>query len=52
LKSDDVIYDPYWCNGLSKQNWQELGFEIIHEPVDFFDELTVPFEKATILITK
>ena len=38
IDKDTRINDPFWCSGLVKEKWKELGRDIIHEPTDFFTD--------------
>ena len=35
-KELQVIFDPFYMNGLAKTKWEKLGFEFYHERRDFF----------------
>jgi len=37
IPKDKVIYEPFYGDGKSGNYLRELGFEVIHEPVDFFE---------------
>jgi len=37
IPKDKVIYEPFYGDGKSGQYLRELGFDVIHEPVDFFE---------------
>jgi len=37
IPRDKVIYEPFYGNGSSGVYLRELGFEVIHEPIDFFE---------------
>jgi hypothetical protein len=37
IPKDKVIYEPFYGDGKSGQYLRELGFNVIHEPVDFFE---------------
>ena len=37
IPKDKVIYEPFYGDGKSGDYLRELGFEVIHEPVDFFE---------------
>ena len=37
IPRDKIIWEPFYGNGESGKYLQELGFETIHEPVDFFE---------------
>ena len=36
------IYEAFYGDGKSGQYLEELGFDVIHEPIDFFDNDTLP----------
>lgn len=36
IPKDKVIWEPFYCDGSSGTYLQELGFEVIHRPIDFF----------------
>lgn len=36
VPKDKVIWDPFYCQGLSLKNFKELGYNIIHTNEDFF----------------
>ena len=38
IPKDKVIWEPFYGDGTSGRFLQELGFEVIHEPIDFFVE--------------
>lgn len=37
IPKDKVIYEPFYGDGKSGQYLRELGFHVIHEPIDFFE---------------
>ena len=37
IPTDKVIWEPFYGNGQSGNDLRELGFEVIHEPIDFFE---------------
>ena len=37
IPSDKVIWEPFYGDGKSGQYLTELGFSVIHEPIDFFE---------------
>jgi hypothetical protein len=37
IPSDKVIWEPFYGDGKSGEYLQELGFQVIHEPIDFFE---------------
>tara|TARA_R100001244_G_scaffold92713_2_gene69943 strand:- start:826 stop:1347 length:522 start_codon:yes stop_codon:yes gene_type:complete len=36
IPQDKVIWEPFYGNGQSGQDLRDLGFDVIHEPKDFF----------------
>ncbi len=36
IPTDKKIYAPFYCDGKQKEYFEEMGFDIIHEDVDFF----------------
>jgi hypothetical protein len=53
IPKDKVIYEPFYGDGKSGEYLRELGFNVIHEPIDFFEndlgEIIVsnpPFSKS------
>jgi hypothetical protein len=53
IPKDKVIWEAFYGNGVSGNYLRELGFKVIHEPVDFFEsdlgDIIVsnpPFSKA------
>ena len=38
IPKDKVIWEPFYGDGKSGQYLKELGFEVIHEPIDFYTE--------------
>ena len=36
IPKDKVIWEAFWGDGKSGQYLRELGFDVIHEPIDFF----------------
>ena len=36
IPKDKKIYAPFYCDGKQKEYFKEMGFDIIHEDVDFF----------------
>jgi hypothetical protein len=38
LPKDKVIWEPFYGDGKSGEFLTELGFNVIHEPIDFFEE--------------
>ena len=37
IPNDKIIWEPFYGDGKSGQYLRELGFEVIHEPIDFFE---------------
>ena len=37
IPKDKVIYEPFYGDGKIGQYLRELGFHVIHEPIDFFE---------------
>ena len=37
IPRNKVIYEPFYGDGRSGQYFRELGFDCIHEPIDFFE---------------
>lgn len=37
IPKDKVIYEPFYGDGKSGEYLKELGFNVIHEPIDFFE---------------
>jgi hypothetical protein len=37
IPHDKVIWSPFYCSGKQKEYFKELGFDIIHEDEDFFE---------------
>ena len=37
IPKDKVIWEPFYGDGTSGTDLRELGFEVIHEPIDFFE---------------
>jgi len=46
IPSNKVICEPFYGDGKSGIYLQELGFNVIHEPIDFFEE-----DKGDIIIS-
>jgi len=42
IPKDKIIWEAFYGDGKSGEYLTELGFNIIHEPIDFFDESTLP----------
>ncbi len=38
IPKDKIIYEPFYGDGNSGKYLEELGFNVIHEPIDFFTE--------------
>jgi len=59
IPKDKVIYEPFYGDGKSGDYLKELGFKVIHEPVDFFEnnlgDIIVsnpPFSKSKEILTR
>ena len=59
IPKDKVIWEAFYGDGKSGEMLRELGFEIIHEPIDFFEsnegEIIVsnpPFSKSKEVLTR
>ena len=37
IPKDKVIWSPFYCDGKQKEYFKEMGFNIIHENEDFFE---------------
>ena len=37
IPSDKLIWEPFYGDGKSGEYLQELGFNVIHKPIDFFE---------------
>jgi len=37
IPKDKVIWEPFYGDGTSGTHLRELGFEVIHRPIDFFE---------------
>tara|TARA_R100000951_G_scaffold113284_1_gene114987 strand:+ start:392 stop:865 length:474 start_codon:yes stop_codon:yes gene_type:complete len=37
IPTDKEIWSPFYCDGKQKEYFQEMGFDIIHEDEDFFE---------------
>ena len=42
IPDNKVIWEAFYGDGKSGDNLQELGFNVIHEPIDFFNNDTLP----------
>jgi len=59
IPTDKVIWEPFYGNGQSGNDLRELGFEVIHEHIDFFEndlgDIIVsnpPFSKSKEVLTR
>ena len=59
IPADKVIWEAFYGDGKSGTFLQELGFEVIHEPIDFFEEdrgdiivSNPPFSKSNEVLTR
>jgi len=46
IPTDKVIWEAFYGDGASGTHLQDLGFDVIHEPIDFFEE-----DKGDIIIS-
>ena len=37
MPQDDLLWDPFYCDGRSAVYWEDMGFDIYHEFEDLFD---------------
>tara|TARA_R100000353_G_C6443379_1_gene179215 strand:+ start:271 stop:747 length:477 start_codon:yes stop_codon:yes gene_type:complete len=37
IPKDKIIWSPFYCDGKQKEYFKEMGFDIIHEDEDFFE---------------
>ena len=37
IPTDKTIWSPFYCDGKQKEYFKEMGFDIIHEDEDFFE---------------
>ena len=37
IPKDKIIYEPFYGDGKSGEYLKELGFDVIHKPIDFFE---------------
>ena len=42
IPKDKIIWEAFFGDGASGTHLRELGFNTIHEPIDFFDDETLP----------
>tara|TARA_R110001632_G_scaffold121756_2_gene234415 strand:+ start:111 stop:617 length:507 start_codon:yes stop_codon:yes gene_type:complete len=42
IPKDKIMWEAFYGDGTSGTHLRELGFNTIHEPIDFFDDDTVP----------
>ena len=59
IPKDKVIWEAFYGNGNSGEHLKKLGFNVIHEPIDFFEndmgDLVVsnpPFSKAPAILKR
>lgn len=59
IPNDKTIWEPFYGDGKSGEYLRELGFTVIHEPIDFFEnncgDIIVsnpPFSKAKEILTR
>ncbi len=58
IPKDKIIWEAFYGDGESGKYFQEMGYNVIHEPVDFFEsdlgELIIsnpPFSKSAEVLT-
>ena len=44
IRKDKVIYEPFYGDGSSGKYLTELGFEVIHKPLDFFEQTNFDYD--------
>jgi len=42
IPKEKVIWESFYGDGESGKHLNSLGFDVIHEPIDFFDDETLP----------
>ena len=42
IPKDKIIWEAFYGDGTSGTHLRELGFNTIHEPIDFFNDETIP----------
>ncbi len=59
IPKDKVIYEPFYGNGDSGKYLTELGFDVIHKDIDFFENnlgeiiiSNIPFSKSKEVLTR
>jgi len=59
IPKDKVIWEAFYGDGKSGEYLRELGFDVIHEPIDFFEEnrgeiivSNIPFSKKKEIFTR
>ena len=59
IPKDKVIWSPFYCDGKQKEYFEEMGFDIIHEDEDFFENNkgdiiidNIPFSKKKEILTR
>ena len=59
IPTDKAIWEAFYGDGVSGKHLTELGFNVIHEPVDFFEEnrgdiivSNPPFSKSKEVLTR
>ena len=59
IPKDKVIWSPFYCDGKQKEYFEEIGFNIIHEDEDFFENNkgdiiidNIPFSKKKEILTR
>jgi len=59
IPNNKKIWSPFFCDGLQKEYFKEMGFDIIHEDEDFFENNkgdivvdNIPFSKKKEILTR
>jgi Cft2 family RNA processing exonuclease len=59
IPTDKKIWAPFYCDGKQKEYFKKMGFEIIHEDEDFFENNkgdviidNIPFSKKKQILTR
>ena len=59
IPKDKIIWSPFYCDGKQKEYFAEMGFDIIHEDEDFFEnnkgDIIIdnpPFSKKKEILTR
>ena len=43
INKDDIIYDPFYCDGYVAKQWDKLGYTCLNQDEDAFNKDTHPF---------